>query len=180
MCYTDGMNQTPALPTAKNGVQRWKFRFTTPVKILLALGLALCAAGFALTTWQFVEFLRGGDLASAYEWIKFILLYLASTAIAVLIAALMIRSEYILTAKKLTLAFGLIRISNSLDTIATVHLFKGANKLAVYFDSEKTRYLVIVIRDTEYDSFIRALLARNERIGFSFSTAEEEEEAKKK
>ena len=40
--------------------------------------------------------------------------------------------------------------------------------------------MVIVIKDAYYDDFVRELIERNERIGFSFSTAEEENEFKKK
>ena len=103
-----------------------------------------------------------------------------SIALAVIIVAMLVRSEYVLTDKKLTLVFGLIRFGYELEKIRSVHLFKGANKLAVYFDDEKTRYMVIVIKDAYYDDFVRELIERNERIGFSFSTAEEENEFKKK
>ena len=57
-------------PPEKSAVLRWKFCFTSSVLALLTLGLLLCAAGVALTTWQFIEFVRGGDLSSALEWIK--------------------------------------------------------------------------------------------------------------
>ena len=160
--------------------KRYKFRFSALIVAVFIIGLVLCATGFSLTTWQFVDFVRGGDLGSALEWIKYALLYIVSIAIAVIIAAMLIRSEYILTEKKLTLSLGVIRTSSPLDKIYSVHLFKGANKLAVYFDGEKTRYMVIVIKDSLYDDFVRELLLRNERIGFSFSTAEEENEFKKK
>ena len=62
----------------------------------------------------------------------------------------------------------------------SVHLFRGSNKLAVYFDDFKTKYVVIVVKEKWYDDFIKTLTARNERIAFSFSTAEEEEEVKRK
>ena len=61
-----------------------------------------------------------------------------------------------------------------------MHLFKGANKLVVYFEDAKSKYMAIVIKDTLYETFVKDLLSRSERIAFSFSTAEEEEEFKKK
>ncbi len=181
------MNElTPApeydLPKEKKPLpeKRYRFRFSALILALFIAALALCAAGIALTTWLFVEFLRGGDLSSVLEWLKYIVFYIVSVGIAVVVTAMLIRSEYILTEKKLTLALGVIRVKTPLEQISSVHLFKGANKLAVYFDDVKTRYMVIVIKDALYEDFARELIARNERIGFSFSTAEEEAEFKRK
>ena len=176
--------QTPAYELQKEKKQfpekRYRFRFSALTLTLLAAALALCAAGIALTTWLFVEFLQGGDLSSAFDWLKFIVFYIVSIGIAVVVTAMLIRSEYILTEKKLTLALGLIRMKTPLEQISSVHLFKGANKLAVYFDGAKTRYMVIVVNAALYEEFARELILRNERIGFSFSTAEEEAEIKRK
>ena len=179
----NGLTPIPTPEGAPNGqpaLPRWRFRFSAPVLALLCLGIAFAAAGFALTTWQFVEFVRGGELGSVLEWCKYALLYLVSSALFVVMLAAVIRSEYILTEKKLILVFGVIRMGYPIESIVSVHLFQGARKLAVYFDSEKTRYTVIVIKEAYYDEFVRLLLKRSERIGFSFSTAEEEEEIKKK
>ena len=158
---------------------RYRFRFSAPVVALLAAGIALAAAGFALTTWQFVGFLQG-DLSSALEWLKYAVLYIVSVGIAIVLTAMLVRSQYILTETSLIVAFGFIRMRYPLDAIRSVHHFRGAGKLAVYFDGEKTKYIVVVIRPAEYDAFVRALLSRGEHIGFSFSTAEEEDAFKKK
>ncbi len=159
---------------------RYRFRFSPLTLAVLLAGLALCLAAIGLTTWQFADFLRAGNLSSLLEWLKFILLYCVSGALAVIIAAMFVRSEYILTNRELTLAFGFLRSRYPISSIASVHLFKGANKLAVYFENEKSKYMVIVIKDTLYETFAKDLISRGDRIAFSFSTAEEEEEIKKK
>ena len=159
---------------------RYRFRFSPLTRAVLAAGLALCIAAIALTTWQFADFLRSGELSSLLEWLKFALLYCVSGALCVIIVAMFVRSEYILTNESLTLAFGFIRSKYPLRTIYSVHLFKGANKLVVYFEDAKSKYMAIVIKDTLYEAFVKDLLSRSERIAFSFSTAEEEEEFKKK
>ncbi len=161
-------------------VKRYPFRFSTLTLLLILLGLLLSAAGFALTTWQFTGFLSDGDMTSVYEWLKYALLYLVSVLFAVLLTAMLIRSQYILNDRELVMQFGLIRSRYALKTIYSVHLFKGANKLAVYFDDFHTKYMVIVVKESWYDDFVKSLLERNEKIGFSFSTAEEENDAKKK
>ena len=85
-----------------------------------------------------------------------------------------------ITEKQLILQFGFIKQKYELKSIYSVHLFKGLNKLAVYFDDFKTKYTVVVVKDTWYDEFVKTLIERNPKIGFSFSTPEEEEEYKKK
>ena len=159
---------------------RYRFRFTALTLAVLLAGLALCLAAIGLTTWQFADFLRAGSLGNALEWLKFALLYGVSGALAILIVAMFVRSEYVLTDRELTLVFGFVRSKSPLSTISSVHLFKGANRLVVYFEDAKTRYMAIVIKDTLYETFAKDLISRSEHIAFSFSTAEEEEEIKKK
>lgn len=147
---------------------------------MLIAGLALCLAAIGLTSWQFADFLRAGHTDDPLEWCKFGLLYGVSAALALLIIAMFIRSEYVLTDRELTLVFGFVRSKYPLEGIASIHLFKGANKLVVYFEDERNKYMAIVIRDTLFEAFAKDLVSRSEHIAFSFSTAEEEEEFKKK
>ncbi len=162
------------------GDARFPFRFSPLMLALCIAGLVLCAACIGFTSWQLADFLRTGDLGSVYSWLKFALLYLVSVTMAVLVIAMLIRSQYLLTDTHLIVQFGLIRQKYELKKIFSVHLFEGTGKLAVYFDDFKTDYTVIVIKKEQYDEFIRELTARNERIAFTFSTPEEEDEVKKR
>lgn len=157
----------------------FKFKFPVHLLMLAILGLLLCAAAIGYFSWMFADFLQHGDLASVYEWIKFVLIYFASIGLAVFLIAMLIRSQYVLTEKELIMQFGLIKQKFALKTIYSVHLFKGANRLAVYFDDFKTKFIIILVKEEWYTEFVRELTARNDHIAFSFSTAEEEEEVKK-
>lgn len=159
--------------------ETFRFRFTGVMLALLALLLALCAAGIGLTTWQFVDFLQG-DISSAYDWLKYLLLYLVCILLAVIVVAMLIKSQYVITENALITQFGIIRSRYEIRKIYSVRLLRGSNKLAVYFDDFKTKYIIIVVKETWYDGFVQALLARNERIEFDFITAEEEQDWKKK
>ncbi len=160
-------------------IQKFPFKFTNLMLGLCILGIVLSAAGIALTSWQFIGFL-GGDISSVYEWMKYILLYLVSILLGVLLVAMLFRSQYVLTQDKLIMQFGLIKQKYDIAKIRSVHLFHGAKKLAVYFDDFKSDYIMILIKEAWHSEFIAALTARNERIAVSFSTPEEEEEVKKK
>ncbi len=150
----------------------YPFRFSSAMLAVLILLLALCAAGFGITTWQFLGFLRGGELGSVYEWLKYILLYLVSLLLAVLVVAMLIRSRYTVTSKELILRFGLIRSKYALKSIFSVKLFKSTGKLTVYFDDFKTKYMVIVVKEEWYDDFIQTLLERNGHMEIDFSPEE--------
>ncbi|MDE6676327.1 MAG: PH domain-containing protein, partial [Clostridia bacterium] len=86
----------------------------------------------------------------------------------------------IVTEKQLIMQFGIIRSRYEIKDIYSVRLFRGSNKLTVYFDDYKTKFMVIVVKDSWYSDFIEALTKRNEKISFDFITPEEERDQKKK
>ncbi len=157
----------------------YSFRFSTLIICVFVLGLLLCAAGIGLTTWQLLDFLKG-DISSIYEWMKYILFYIVCVVLAVLIIAMLVRSRYTLTSRELITQFGLIKSKYELKKIYSLQLLNGSKKLAIYFDDFKTKYSVIAVKEIWFDDFIKQLLLRNPRIEFAFSTAEDENQAKKK
>ncbi len=158
-----------------------KFAFTFSPSMIAAFTvlLALCAAGVALTTWQLVGFLQG-DISSVWKWMQFLLMYLVCALLTVLVVAMLIKSQYIITDKELICCFGLIRSKYELSKIYSVRHFKGSGKLAVYFDDYKNKYTIIVVKESWYDAFVKELQARNDKIEYDFMTAEEESDLKKK
>lgn len=175
MHYTESMEKSEKMP-----VKKFAFQFSPLMIAIFCLLLVLCTAGIALTTWQLTDFLSGGDITSVWEWMKYIIMYVVCALLFVLVLAMLIKSQYVVTEKELILQFGLIRSRYELKKIFSVRLFKGSNRLTVYFDDFKTNYMVVVVKESWYDAFVRALQERNERIEFDFTTAEEEENLKKK
>lgn len=161
-------------------VKRYPFKFSVIMLILFIIGLLLSLSGFGITLWRFLDFLKGEDINSVYTWIQYVLLFFVSVFLAAIIVAMLIRSQYVITGTHLILQFGFIKQKHAISTIFSVHLFKGLNKLAVYFDDYKTNYIVIVVKETWYDDFIKTLIERKPSIAFTFSTPEEEADAKKK
>lgn len=155
-------------------MKKYKFRFSTLILCIFALGLALCAAGLGLNIYRLLT--QGAQ--SPYEWMQYIILFFVSILLAVIIVSMFIKSQYVITERKLIVQFGIIRTKYDITKISSVHLFQGAGKLAVYFSDNK--YTAVVIKECYFDDFIKELTSKNEKIGFSFSTAEEEDELKKK
>lgn len=160
-------------------VKRYPFRFSKLMIFMFVLGLILSLLGFALTLWRFLRFLKDGQ-TSVYGWMQYIILFFVCVFLFAALLGILIRSQYLITGKRLILQFGFIRQKFEISSIYSVHLFKGLGKLAVYFDDFKTKYIIIVIKEELYDDFVQTLIERKPGIGFSFSTAEEEDEIKKK
>ena len=165
--------------TQKGQVHKFPFRFSPTMLLVLILLLSLCAAGFGLTLWQFLDFLKG-DLGSAWEWMKYLLMFLVCGLLFILVVAMLIKSQYLITDGELVLQFGFIRTRYELKKIRSVRHFMGSGRLAVYFDDMKNQYSVIVIKESWFDAFVKALKEKNEDIEFDFTSAEEEEEWKRK
>lgn len=159
-------------------VKRYPFKFSAVMIVVFIAGTVLSLAGFGLTLWRFLTFLKE-DVSNIYGWIQYVILFFASLFLAVIFISMLIRSQYIITGTQLIIQFGIIKQKYEIKDIFSVHLFKGLNKLAVYFN-DQSKYTVIVVKEIWYDDFIKTLTERKPGLGFSFSTPEEENEAKKK
>ncbi len=169
MLYTVVMNEK----------KRYPFCFSTLMLILFWAGLLLALAGFALTVWRFAAFLADGA-PSPYGWAQYAILFLIAIFLAALLASILIRSQYVIGDKFITLQLGFLRIRYPLKDLKHIHHFRGSNKLALYFEGEKPSYAAVVIPSSLFEGFVRELLARCPSADFSFSTPEEEDEEKKK
>ncbi len=168
------MKQSPQ--TSSNA--KFPFQFSVMMKLVFSLLLLLCAAGIGLTLWQFIDFLKG-PIDSVWDWLKYILMFLVCGLLFVLTVAMLIRSQYVITDAELIQQFGLIKTRYSLKKIRSVRHFMGSGRLAVYFDDMKNEYAIIVIKESWFNDFVKALREKNENIEFDFTSAEEEEEWKK-
>ncbi len=175
MFYTVCMEQQ--LCDNEMGIKRYPFHFSAPMIAVFIAGILLCITGVIITTWRVFTYLADG-VVTTYDWLSFGLFYLVSVLFAVLLIAMLIRSQYIITDKQIILQFGLIKTKYEIKDIFSIHRFQGENKLAVYFDDFKTKYAVIVVKDIWYDDFVKTLISRKPGLSFSFSTAEEEEQYK--
>ena len=169
MLYTVAMNEK----------KRYPFHFTAMMLVLFWTGLLLALAGFSLTVWRFAAFLSDGA-PSPYGWAQYIILFAVAVFLAVLLASILLRSEYVIREKDIVLQLGILRIEYPLKDLRHIHLFRGSKKLALYFEGEKPSYAAVVIKSELFGEFTQELLDRCPSAEFSFSTPEEEEEEKKK
>ncbi len=155
-------------------MKKFKFLFTKTIYAIFTLALLLCAAGIAISIYRIVA----GGINSPFDWIGVAIMMVACVLLGVIIVTMFFCSNYSVDKKYLSLRLGIIRTRYALENVSSVHLFEGAGKLAVYF--KDGRYVAIVIERNQFDAFVKEISEKNEKIGFSYSTAEEEEEINKK
>ena len=143
------------------------------IKACLVLAMTFTFIEVWQTAYEETLFSRNGNYVV-------ILLYLVSILLATLLTAMLIKSQYIVNDRYLVMQFGIIRQKYEIKKVCSVHHFRGAHKLAVYFDEFKSKYIMIVVNERWFDDFISALIARSSRIEVTVSSPEEEREFKKK
>ena len=163
MRYTVGMEQS------QNQQNRsvFRFHFSPLLLTVLVAGVILCAACIALTTYQLVEFIKA-DPSSVYGWLKYILMYVASILLLVILSAILIRTQYIVTDDEMILQYGIVKSKYKLKSIYAVEILEKSNKLIVYFNEFKTKYSVIAVKEEWCGEFVKTLQDKNEKIEVDF------------
>ncbi len=143
----------------------FKYKFTKLIYALIGVILVLSVAGFAITLWQVIDF--GIDTANpTFTVIRYILMFIVTIALIVILISLLISSYYAVDKKSKTIktSFGFIKSSYDIKTIDTVMLDRTTNKLTVVFEDE--HFIVIVVKEEWYEDFVQAILDVNPKIEY--------------
>ena len=140
----------------------FRFQFTPVVLLMSAAALLVCALGIALSVYNIFK----SGLHSFTDFLKYPFLILISIALAVIVVALLIKSQYI--------------VECALKDITSVVLDRDTNKLTVYMGEA---YSVLSVQPSWNEDFVRALLKGNPSIDYSYTIREnkpDEDDKKKK
>ena len=157
-------------------MRKFKFNFTKLTTAFIYLGLVLSLAAFVSNTvFVFTEGL--GDYASpVYPVIRYVLMYVVSVALFIILTSLLFSSYYAVTEKHLITCFGVIKSKYDVKKIQTIILDRKTNKLTVYFD--ENNFVMIVVNEAWYEDFVDAVIKVNPRIEFSIRSKENEHDEK--
>ena len=139
-------------------MNKFKFKYSALVYILLILSLALCVAGLVWNVFNAINF--AGN--NTFKLISSCVIVALSGALFVLILGVIFYSRYIIKDGYLYTCFGFVKSKTPLTEVIEVTKFKKSNKLVVYFSTEE--YTVIVISPEFYDDFVVALRNGNKSI----------------
>ena len=144
-------------------MEKFKFKFTAIIYVLIVLGFAFTAVCLVMNIVRIGKVIAS-DTIDAYTIISIALAILMCAAFSVLIIALLVDSSYVFEQKFLVIKFGLIKSNVDYTTIKQIVWFKETNKLTVYYTDES--FNNIIIADDEYELFANTLISHNPSISF--------------
>ena len=155
------MKKQSAPQEAKN----FKFRFT-PLMIILAIAVfILCAAGIVLSGWR----IHNQGIHGFNDALKSPLLIAICVFGIVVVAALLIRSQYVITEKELIVQFGIIKNKFNVAEFTSILLDTDTQKLTIYMGEA---FFVVTTNPMWNNDFVQALREVKPEIEFSFTLTE--------
>lgn len=153
----------------KNDKQIFKITFSKSIYLLCIAVYLLCIAGIALSVWRIIKF----GVHGFNDIIKYPFLIAVCLLCIVLVTAILIRSQYVVDKQYLITQYGLIKSKFAIKDITAVTLDSDSQKLTVNFGEP---YTVISVSPAWNEQFVRALLAVNPNIDYSFTFSENKNE----
>ena len=153
----------------KNDKQIFKITFSKSIYLLCVAVYVLCLAGIALSVWRIIKF----GIHGFNDIIKYPFLIAVCLLCIVLVTAILIRSQYVVDKQYLITQYGLIKSKFAIKDITAVTLDSDSQKLTVNFGEP---YTVISVSPAWNEQFVRALLAVNPSIDYSFTFSENTDE----
>ena len=153
----------------KNDKQIFKITFSKSIYLLCVAVYLLCIAGIALSVWRIIKF----GVHGFNDIIKYPFLIAVCLLCIVLVTAILIRSQYVVDKQYLITQYGLIKSKFAIKDITAVTLDSDSQKLTVNFGEP---YTMISVSPAWNEQFVRALLAVNPNIDYSFTYSENKDE----
>ena len=139
-------------------MNKFKFKYSALVFILLILSLALCVAGIVWNIFNAIQFAN----VNTIKLISSLVIVVLTFVLLVFVLSVLFYSRYVIKDGYLYTYFGFVKNKTPVSEIVEVTKFKKSNKLVVYFSTEE--YTVIVIAPEFYDDFVMAIRNANKSI----------------
>ena len=139
---------------------------------LAAAAIVLSLAGIGVSAYRIASFGITGFL----DVLKYPFLILVSLFCIAIVIALLIKSQYIIDKKYLVVQYGFIKSKFALATITSMVWDGTTNKLTIHFGEE---FIVLATDKNWNEEFVRAILAENSSVEYSFVYSEPKNNNKK-
>ena len=143
----------------------FKFKLNAKLILLCVAILLLCAAGIVVTTLRMLKY----GIHGVNDVIKYPFLLAVCVACVVIVVALLIKAEYLLTDKELITKFGFIKTKYPIKELTSVLLDRDKNRLTLYMGEQ---FAVVLVDPKWNEEFVRELLKRNPEIEYTFTVTE--------
>jgi hypothetical protein len=139
--------------------------------VLASAVIALCLIGTAISIYRIIK----EGIHGFTDALKSPFLIAVCIFGIVVVAALLIRSQYIITDEHLITQFGIIKSKFPIKDITSILLDTDTRKLTVYMGEE---FFVVTTKPEWNNDFVQALRERKPEIEFSFTLTEKKDETK--
>jgi len=153
-------------------ISHFKIQFSKIIYFLAVAVFALCGTSIGISIYRIISF----GITSFTDVLKYPFLIFVSVFCLVIIIALLIKSQYIIDKKYLTVQYGLIKSKFELKSITSMVLDMTTSKLTVNMGEEFT---VLTTSKDWNEDFVRAILAENPSVDYSFIFSDEKNNKKK-
>ncbi len=140
--------------------------------VLACAVIALCLAGIALSILRIIN----EGIHEFADALKSPFLIAICIFGIVIVVALLIRSQYVITDEHFITQFGLIKSKFAIKDITSIILDTDSRKLTVYMGEE---YFVVTTNPEWNNDLVQALRERKPEIDFSFTLTEKNDTEKK-
>ena len=157
--------------SAPQEAKKFKFRFT-PLMVILAIAVLLLAtAGCVLSVWRITQ----QGIHGFNDALKSPLLIAICIFGIVVVTAMLVRSQYVITETALIVQFGIIKSSFKVADFTSVLLDTDSKKLTVYMGEN---FFVVTTNPEWNNDFVQALRKVKPDIEFSFTLTDGEPDKK--
>ena len=136
------------------------FKFKKSVVVLCILGILLCLAGIATSIWR----LTTEPLEGVTDFLQSPLLIGVCIFGLVVLISMLVKSQYVVDEKDLTVQFGIVKSKTPVSAITALELDKDTEKLSLYCGETFT---VIAVNKSWNDEFVQAIQAVNPNVEYS-------------
>lgn len=145
-------------------MNKYKYKFTNLMVVLLALGMVVALACIGFNSFRFFKMILNGLEPSIYHYLTFIITITLSLLYIIIEVSMLISSYYLIGDKKVLLRFGIIKLSYDLSEFKEIKYYKNQNKVHLIFKDDNLFSINIDIENQE--KFIEEITNKDSKIYF--------------
>ena len=148
---------------------KFKYKYSTTVKILFIVMYALAAVCFVWNLFRFIESAGSQIEMDSYKAISTVLCLVLPIVVSVFITAMLVSSYYKIDGNLLKVKFGFIGDEYKINEMASIVKNVKTDMLVVNFKDEST--LNIVIAPKDFDDFSAEIIKSNKSVCYGETDA---------
>ena len=145
-------------------MNKFKYNFSKLFYIVAGVGSLVAIACIVLNAIRYASYLEKGIELSFYNYLSLIFTVVLSLAFIVIVVCALISSKYEIYEGKVVLRWGIVRNTIKLASVKELKLNTDTLKLQFTFGDDS--YFIIVIKRSDYESFVDKVKELNPKIPY--------------